>query len=312
MSPLLRLSDVFAHFSVVLGSHWQRRRGTLGPPQVFLSLMVMSVLGCKGYQRTIAEMKERLGSRLGWDGFGFEPSPSALSQARKKLDAERCAAISAHVLTLCSTARAHAGVCYGGFRLLAVDGTKLALPALGKIRDHFGGPTDAAGTMQGPQAALTVLWDVGANLPVAWQLGPYRVSERVHALALVEQLQSTDLLIGDRGIPSRRLLMAVIERKAHVLMRMRCSGRGSLREVADFAASARVDALVTIGHRDQHGNRTGKPGLEVRLLRHTLPDGSVAIFLTSLTDQQSHPATALIPLYTQRWRIETGFRELKL
>jgi len=312
MSHLLRLSDVLAHFSDVLGPYWQRRRGTLGPPQVFLSLMVMSVLGSKGYQRTIAEMKERLGSQLGWGGLGFEPSPSALSQARKKLDAERCAAISSRVLTLCSTARAHAAIGYGGFRLLAVDGTKLALPALRAMREHFGGPSDEAGTMQGPQAGLTVLWDVGANMPVAWQLGPYRVSERVHALALVEQLQPNDLLIGDRGIPSRNLLTEIFRRKANVLMRMRCSSSGSFREVLDFTASDKLDDVITIGARDHHGNRTNGPTLSVRLLRHTLADGSVAIFLTSLTDQHAHPASTLIQLYAQRWRIETGFRELKL
>lgn len=272
----------------------------------------MSVVGCKGYQRTLFELKERLGDVLGWRRPGAEPSVSALCQARQKLDAKRCASISAHVQGLCTTARQHAGVGYGGFRLLAVDGTKLALPAYRAMREHFGGPTTADGAMQGPQAALTVLWDVGANLPVDWRLGAYRVSERVHALELVASLQPKDLLIGDRGMLSRRLLHAVRERGADLLMRVRSSGTGCLREVAEFLASNQHDAVVLISQRDHHGRDQDVPPITVRLLRHVLPDGSIAVFLTTLCDQQQHPAGDLIALYTQRWRIETAFRELKL
>ncbi len=53
------------------------------------------------------------------------------------------------------------------------------------------------------------------------------------------------------------------------------------------------------------------PAIQVRLLRHNLPDGSVAVCLTSLLDQQGHPAATPINLYAQRWRIETTFRGLK-
>jgi hypothetical protein len=112
-----------------------------------------------------------------------------------------------------------------GLRLLVIDGTKLALPAYRAMAEHFGGPSTANGTMQGPQAALTLLWDVSANLPIAWRLGPYRVSERVHALELVASVGLGDLLLGDRGMVSRRMLHEITSRKAQLLMRVRTSGQ---------------------------------------------------------------------------------------
>lgn len=312
MSPLPRLSDILTHLHIVLGSHWQRRRGTLGPPHVFLSLMVMTVLGCKGYQRTIAELKERLGRALGWASPGAEPTSSALCQARQKLDAKRYTEVSAHVLTLCTTARQHASVGYGGFRLLAMDDTKLALPAYRAMSKHFGGPTTASGAMQGPQAALTMLWDVGANLPIAWRLGPYRVSERVHALDMIVNVGPTDLVLGDRGMVSRRMLTGITDCGAHFLMRIRCSGRSCLREATEFLACGRDDALISIRQRDHHGTNTAAAPITARFLRRTLPDGAVADFVTSLCDQQRYPAKDLIALYDKRWGIETALRELKI
>jgi hypothetical protein len=57
--------QVFTQLQHLVPRHWRRRRGSLGPPHVLLSLMVMSVLGTKGYERTLDEMKSQLGSVLG-------------------------------------------------------------------------------------------------------------------------------------------------------------------------------------------------------------------------------------------------------
>jgi len=120
---------IFRNFLHAMPRWWSRRRGSLGPPHVVLSLISMSVLGCRGYEQTLDEMKTRLGTELGWLHTRDVPSASALSQARIKLDAAKCASIVSDVYAMCSTARRCASLGYGGFRLLALDGTKLALPA---------------------------------------------------------------------------------------------------------------------------------------------------------------------------------------
>lgn len=305
---------IFRNFLQAIPRWWSRRRGSLGPPHVVLSLISMSVLGCRGYEQTLDEMKTRLGTELGWIRQRDVPSASALSQARIKLDAAKCASIVSDVYAMCSTARQCASLGYGGFRLLALDGTKLALPAYAALQEHFGCPTQGPGReLAGPQASLTVLWDVGANQPVNWRMGPYKVSERVHADALIGQVGIGDLVLGDRGFPSRRLLTRLCRQKAHVLMRVRATRVGVMREVQAFMASGATDALTTMVAWDEPDQGPDEDaGIPVRLVRVELPDGSAAVYLTTLIDMQRHPAHALLELYTQRWRIETAFREMKI
>lgn len=314
MAPLHDPTPVFRHFLNIVPRWWSRRRGQLGPPQVVLSLITMSVLGCHGYERTLDEMKVRLGTELGWIRDSDVPSASALSQARQKLDAARCAAIVSQVYALCSTARTCASLGYGGFRLLALDGTKLALPAYAALRDHFGCPSQGEGReLSGPQASLTVLWDVGANQPVNWRLGPYKVSERVHADELIGGVGAGDLVLCDRGFPSRRFLTRLRRQEAQVLVRLRTTGRGVMREVAEFLASRETDVVTTMAAWDEHGVAADPClSMPIRLIRVELPDGTTTVYLTTLIDIERYPSHALLAVYAQRWRIETAFREMKI
>ena len=289
------------------GWHWQRRRGSLGPAQVLVSLMIMSVLDGKGYARTLLELKTFLGRMLGW---GSPPTAQALSQARRKLSPEVCRQVVTQVRSLCTASRTHAAFGYGGFRVLAIDGTKLALPAYKKLLDHFGSPKQSP---KGPQASFTLLWDVGANQPVDWRVDPYRTCERVHALEFTAQLGPGDLLLGDRNFASRRIVFALHARGADWLMRVRSSGAGTLAEVSAFVASGASETQEILVERDHQGRpRPGSPRVPVRLLRMALDNGEVAVFMTSLIDPARHPAQTLIDLYAARWKIEIAFRELKI
>jgi hypothetical protein len=279
-----------------------------------LSLITMSVLGCRGYEHTLDEMKQRLGRELGWLRQRDVPSPSALSQARLKLNAAMCASIVSQVYAMCSTARTYASLGYGGYRLLALDGTKLALPAYKALQDHFGCPSHGDGReLAGPQASLTVLWDVGANQPVNWRLGPYKVSERVHADELIGGVGPGDLVLGDRGFPSRRLLTRAWRQQAQVLVRMRTTGCCVMHEVAAFLSVGATDLVTTMHAWDENAEDADpQVSIPIRLIRVALPDGSSAVYLTTLTDVGRHPAAVILEVYAQRWRIETAFREMKI
>ena len=231
----------------------------------------------------------------------------AFSQARRKLTPERCRQVVDEVRHWCTTARTHAAIGYGGFRLLAIDGTKLALPAYKVFRNHFGCPVQSP---HGPQASLTLVWDVGANQPVDWLVGPYRECERVQAQTLLAKVGSGDLVLADQNFSSLRLLFGLQARNSSWLMRVRNGNSASLSEVRKFAASGRRDQVVTVLQRASAGPEAGT--IEVRLLRLDLADGTVAVFVTNLLDESRHPAPALIELYAARWRVETAFRELKI
>jgi len=310
MSILDAPGAIFRLFPKLMNTHWQRKRGTLGPLQVMLSLMTMSVLGCKGYERTLNEMKERLSEVLQWTSLEGRPSGPALSQARRKLKPERCREVVIQVRALCTTARAEAAQGYGGFRLMALDGTKFSLPAYQAMITHFGCPKQSP---RGPQGSLTLVWDVGANQPVDWLVGSYRTCERVHAQELVAHLGVGDLLLADRNFSSRRILFALHANRVEWLMCVRSAGPGTFAEVNAFVASGLDEQQITLVQRNHQGAvRQDAPQIPVRLLRLRLPDGSSSVFITSLIDRIRHPAATLLELYTARWRIETAFHELKI
>lgn len=313
MTPLSNSTAVFRRFLDLQPRHW-RRRGPLGPSQVMIGLMTMSVLGSRGYEQTMDDMKAQLGSALGWAGHDEAPTASAFCQARRKLPAQACERMAAQVYELCTAARAEAAIGYDGMRLLAEDGTKLPLPAYAVFKDHFGCPSQGEGReLEGPQASLTVLWDVGANQPVTWRLGPYLESERAQADGMMNALRRGDLLLCDRNFMSRRFLTQVHQRHADVLLRVCTTGIGVLHEIRDFVTSDATDQMIDIATRDEHDKPlAGMPSIRVRLIRKPLSDGSSAVYLTTLLDQQRHPAQRLIELYVQRWRIETAFREMKV
>ena len=295
--------------------YWRRRRvGSLGPSQVLIGVMSMKVLGTQGYERTLDEMKRELGAVLGWRKPDDVPTASAFCQARRKLSAKACVELSAQLYDLCTVSRTHAAIGYAGMRVLAEDGTKLALPAYAGIRAHFGCPSQEKGReLLGPQASFTVLWDVGANQPVTWRLGPYKESERAHAADMVGSLKSGDLLLCDRNFLSREYLTQVEVQQANVLMRVHTSGIGILKEIKDFITAGINDQTIDLATSDEQGcPLVDQPTIRVRLLRAPLPNGDFSVFLTTLLDQQRHVAETLINVYFQRWRIETAFREMKI
>lgn len=313
MTPLSNSTAVFRRFLELQPRHW-RRRGPLGPSQVMIGVMTMSVLGSRGYEQTMDDMKLQLGDALGWAPNDDAPTASAFCQARRKMPAHECERIASQLYDLCTSARSEAAIGYDGMRLLAEDGTKLPMPAYAALRNHFGCPSQGAGReLEGPQASLTVLWDVGANQPVTWRLGPYKESERVQADGMMGALRRGDVLLCDRNFMSRRFLTQVHQRGADVLLRVCTTGVGVLQEIRDFVDADASDQVIEVATRDEHEKPLeGMPCIRVRLIRHQLPDGSSAVYLTTLLDQQRHPAQRLIELYTQRWRIETAFREMKV
>jgi hypothetical protein len=310
MSPFSSIFDIFHFATTDLMPYWQRDRGLFGPPQVLLSVMGMTVLDCPGYEDVIERLQQGMGAALGWTNAETTPSAQALSQARRKFTSQHCRKAFDSVLSLCTSARDRFDIRYGGFRLLAMDGTKLPLPAYRVMIDHFGCPTQAP---SGPQASFTLLWDVGANRPVDWRVGPYRICERIHALEIAVGVGQGDLVLADRNFASRRILFHLHTRGADWLMCIRGAGSATLREVTAFVASGALDQEVTMEVRDpKSADTVNRATITVRLLRKDLPDGTTAVFITSLRDKTLHPANTLLELYSTRWRVETAFKEMKV
>jgi hypothetical protein len=127
---------------------------------------------------------------------------------------------------------------------------------------------------------------------------------------MIQGLGAQDLLLADRGYPSRRMFLDLGEKGAFFLIRAPLGTRGGFRELRDFSLDeAREDEDIFL-HEDR--GRTGEPTLRVRAIKMRLANGEVAVFVTNLFDRHAHPLAALCALYPKRWNLETAFREMKV
>ena len=299
-------ATIFSAFHRIFSDYWVRPGRFLGPCQVWLTLMCMTMGGTKGYNRSLDEMKRLLGQHFGWGNH--RPTPSALTLARKKLTREVCQDAMVQVRAGCTTASRFPRVRFGSWRLVACDGTSLNLPVYATLRRHYGVPRSRHGDCLAPQAALTMLFDVGAHQPIAFHLDRCRYPERKALGALLDHLRSGDLLLADRGYPSRALFAALHARKLDFLIRATAANSNSMMECQEFLRSGQTEAVVelrllTAIQRQAGGGATT---LRVRLIRFR----DEGVLITSL-DRQQASAEDLTKLYLDRWRIETAFGEMK-
>jgi hypothetical protein len=304
-SSLASNASIFSHLFALFPRHWLRQGKFLGPCQLWLTLMFMSVQGSKGYGRALAEMKRTLGRHFAWGDD--RPSSAALSQARKKLTRCVCDQALRQVRDHCVTPRLHPGLRFANRRLVVCDGTNLTLPVQRALREHYGVPRSSHGDCLAPQAALTVLYDVGANQPLAFSLERCRYAERRALLDLEEHLQPGDLLIADRGYPSRALCARLCEKGRDFLFRASAVHANSLGECRDFLLSGKQEQTISLRliTTAQRAEAAGSPNVTVRLIRFR-----ESVLITSLTRAEASAAD-LRRLYLNRWKIETAFAEMK-
>lgn len=244
-------------------------------------------------------------------------SASALSQARYKLKHTAFIELNrtAIVDTLYRDDDYHR---FWGFRVLAVDGSKLVLPNNEAICKEFGTIAWSNGKtseIQGerPYALASVLYDVLNRVALDATLGEARAYEIDLAVGHLSHTRAGDLLTMDRNYPSYRML-AELSRCGRDFA-IRCSA-ASFAEARDMLKGQGPDSQeVTL--RPCAGQLTlirerGLPlSLKVRLVRVLLSTGEYEVLVTSLLDNAIYPTDGFRDLYHLRWGIETFYGLLK-
>ena len=197
----------------------------------------------------------------------------------------------------------YAGVEYrtfDGYRVLAIDGTKLNLPNTDELEQEFG-VQRTSGAPQ-VQALVSGMYDILNGIMVDVRISPCKKNERTHAAELIgslrEQPVQKNLIVMDRGYPPAELLH-LLESEGHSYV-VRCS--------SEFTVGMKLrgnDCIVE--HRfscmKQHP-------LKIRVVKLPLPDGKVEILATNLFDK-SFSISKLAQIYRMRWEIETNFNNIK-
>jgi hypothetical protein len=214
---------------------WTWNRSPLGPLQTLLTVIHMVALGSRGYPSALRDILSDMHRAFGW-GDGA-PIPSALIQARGKLSEKMGRDLFRRVAREASHVRSRARLRDRDFqRIIAVDGTRSALASTAALKKDFCCPF---GEHLAPQALLTVLWDLGGNVPVDWRLGPHDGSEQADLADMLGSLTTGDILLADRLYPARELLADLHRRGVHYIMRVKTAGPRLAKEIA---------ALMDNGH----------------------------------------------------------------
>jgi hypothetical protein len=158
-----------------------------------------------------------------------------------------------------------------------------------------------------------VAFDIVRRLPLDWAMLPKGRGERAAMTPLLETLGRGDVAIMDRGFPARWLLAMLVDRGIDVVMRMTSAKAGSWPEIVEFLASGSKSAVISC-------NLSKGRSVTVRLVRKNARLGrpkkhqdapETMVIMTTLLPRDGFEHADIVELYSQRWGIETLFREMK-
>jgi hypothetical protein len=189
---------------------------------------------------------------------------------------------------------------WNGYRLSAVDGSKLALPNDQPLRKYFGG---SGANKESPTAQGSMLYDILNDVVMDALIEPIKTGEQAQAFEHIKHLQGMEsfeggkeLVIFDRGYASRGLIQELMDKEIDYLMRVRRK------------FSTAIDALG-LGEHNIELER-GKKRIPVRVIKLELRSGETETLITSLTDRR-YGVEEFKQLYFKRWSIETKYDMVK-
>jgi hypothetical protein len=191
-----------------------------------------------------------------------------------------------------------------GRRLVAADASTLCF---GRRASHVARAASA------DQIAFG-LYLPGAEMMLAASLHSVHEGERQMLFQHLGRLSGGDLLLMDRGYPSRWLVAVLNARGIGFCMRVENAGNTGFACVRDFLRSDEHERIVTLAapdRRDADDYECPASAQKVRLVRHVASTGKVRVLMTNLLDPVAFPCAEFGDLYHQRWRIEEAFKRLK-
>jgi len=212
---------------------------------------------------------------------------------------------------------------FKGYRLLAVDGTKIELPNTKKILSFFG--TDKRINKHTPRARAVSFFDVVNGLIFNVKVYKYSISERDCLIEQAKEIKNNqgsqkDIIIADRGFPSISVFIELRQMGYDFVMRY--NGENFIKEFADFPKSKLKDLTRKVNPREvykrKYKNALKKSiktyteeEIELRVVKIKLKKGKTEYLITSLTDEKKITKGDLKHIYNSRWGIEENFKYQK-
>lgn len=234
-------------------------------------------------------------------------APSAVVQARQRLGVNAVKEVFSQSQQLWNNSAEHPT--WSGLTLLGVDGVVWRTPDTDENRNAFTYWKNQHDECGYPQVRMVCQMELTSHMLVASAFDDARVNEMTLAEQLINTTSDNSLTLFDKGFYSLGLLHRWNQtgKARHWLLPMR---KGTQYEV--IRKLGRQDKLIRLTTTPQSRQRfTDLPdSIDVRLLTKTVKGKEVAI-LTSMTDPMRFPGTEIVELYSHRWEIELGYREMK-
>lgn len=246
------------------------------------------------------------------NGFNIKAfTKSAFVQYRKKLKPEMFKHLSDVIVSEFYSDNELGVKLWNGFRVLAVDGSRLTLPYTNELKEIYGQVINQQQTGV-IQARVSVLYDVINNYVIDGILCELSKGEGKLALEHLLHANVDDLVIYDRGYPSFKLMYEHLKQKSNFLIRAKATFNNATIE---FIKSGQTTEIINlhptqnISFADKEYNKN--TSIRVRLVRVELPNGEVELLITSLLDITRFKNEGFKELYFMRWGIELFYDELK-
>jgi len=227
-----------------------------------------------------------------------EMSQQAFSEARQKIN--WTAFFDLFVMTVNETYSFYYET-WNGYRVSAIDGMKIQLPADDELRETFG--TVGKGNTS-PTAQSSALYDVYNNILMDAHMDSIKTDERTMAFMHIDALcslpsfkENKELIVFDRGYASYDLIAYLKSKDIHFLMRVKKKFNKSIDTLPagdHFAALKKKD----------------EDDVNVRVLKFPLPSGEIETLITDIADEWMD-INVFKNLYFKRWPIETKYNEIK-
>lgn len=187
---------------------------------------------------------------------------------------------------------------YKGYRIFAIDGSELRIEKHALNQEYFKSRGNAAKNKT--NARISILYDVISGFSIDAQIGSLDTCERTFAKQNLEHFKGIfnkkDIVIFDRGYPSRNMIATLSDMNCKYLMRVQKSTFKEIMENSkdNFTFDITYDKKV----------------YTVRVVRVTLDNDEVETLITNLNEDE-FKTKEFKKLYFMRWGVETAYSTLK-
>jgi len=279
---------------------------TLRKRRLPLEMMVWSIVGMALFRHLpMSQIVNHLDIML--PGNRSFVAPSAVVQARQRLGEDPVKKVFEQTQALWNAHTPQSHWC--GLTLLGVDGLVWRTPDTPENQEAFARTSNTHGEAQYPQLRMVCQMELTSHLLTGAHFDSVAESELSLVSHLINTTPDNSLTLFDKGFYSLGLLhqwqTAGVER--HWLLPLK---KGTQYRV--IRKLGKGQELIELATSPQSRKKwLGLPHeICARLLTKKI-NGKIYQVLTSMTDPMRYPAADIIRLYSHRWEIELGFREIK-